>query len=199
MAPPTPSHYDAMGPIFVKSDLAHSKKRKFDGTSSVSIKGVPVGSQLQVEGPGSNNEPVLFKCTEGKKEKPVQFDCYFRREFKKIHKDGIMEIYHGEKCTTVVCGTYSICNYQSLHNHAQKHWGSSTTQKLTTDKRTRKIEFFIVKKKKPNAPMGATSREGSAEGPGAAGNNVSGMGAEAAEELVNDALGMDATYAELKR
>ena len=31
--------------------------------------------------------------------------------------------------------------------------------------------------------MGATSREGSDEGPGAAGNNVSGMGAEAAEEL----------------
>ena len=78
MSPPTPSHHDDKGgPIFVKANLAHHTKRKADGSPSVSIKGLPVGIHLLVEGPGPTEKAVLFIYTEGTKQIPVKFDCHF--------------------------------------------------------------------------------------------------------------------------
>ena len=62
MALPIPSSYDDKGPLFVKLDVEHATKRKLDGiTPSVSIKGVPIGGRLQLDGPGDNDQPVIIR------------------------------------------------------------------------------------------------------------------------------------------
>ena len=55
---------------------------------TVSIKELPVGSRLQIEGPGSNDQLVVFIHTSGTEKAPIVWDCTFKR--KKVSRKKVL-------------------------------------------------------------------------------------------------------------
>ena len=137
--------------MFVKADIEHATKRKSDGSPTVSIKGLPVGSRLRIDGPNPNDQPVYFtRITSCLPDQPVIWECSFPRKDKSTGEDGNVVETNGEKASQTVCGNNCSCNYQSLYNLAQSYWESSTTQntaKTSAKKKRRKQEARTAKKK----------------------------------------------------
>jgi len=155
MAPPTPSDHDEHGnPIYTLDDIAHHKKRKADGTPSVSIQGIPVSGLLRLEGPGKNDQPVTFARREGSVTHPIQFDCCYQQRREHIEPDGTKTVIFGKMCNKSFSGTYTSLNHKSLSRHAEKnHWLSSRTQVLVTEKSNKSIiNFFLKRSQRRRSP-----------------------------------------------
>ena len=116
-----------------------------------------------MNGPGLNNQSVIYKRPIGKPTRPAVWDCLFKKKHQKKINLGIVIKICGKKCgEPLLCGGNSSLNYQFLYNHVWTHWGLSQTQKQpkrTPNFNKGSLDSFF-KKKKPN--RGASIGEGSA-------------------------------------
>ena len=80
MNPPVPSGSDQAGPFFVKSDIGKTKPYQ---STSISIKDIPIGSQLRFDGPGPYDQPVLYKGITGEQGQRAAWECLFKKKYEK--------------------------------------------------------------------------------------------------------------------